>query len=388
MNSRATCTICKNNEAIPFFRVEDVPVSCNHLCSEREEATSQPRAVISLAFCAGCGHVFNFEFDADRLNYTNGYENSLAGSHRFREYDQSLIAALLERYQLSGRLIMEVGCGRGEFLRALCEQGGNSGVGFDPSYRSEAHVAVEPFSMVIYPEVYGSQNRQLDAEFICSRHTLEHVWNPREFLSDVRDATPQRGVPVFFEVPNGLYVLRDKGIWDIIYEHCSYFTPGSLARVFWEAGYEEVEVEETFARQFLTVHAKTGTWRKPAGCGVAAELTRLVQSFAEIHRAKLKHWTSRLLTLERRHRKTVVWGAGAKAATFLNLLRPQTIEYVVDVNSRKHGRYVAGTGQQIVPAAFLCAYEPDDIICMNPNYVEEIACQIRSLGLHASLLCA
>ena len=81
-----------------------------------------------------------------------------------------------------------------------------------------------------------------------------------------------------------------------------------------------------------------------------------------------------------------MWGAGAKATTFLNLLRPVAVDYVVDVNPRKHGKYVIGTGQRIVPPEFLREYLADEIICMNPNYLDEIACQARALGLRANLV--
>ena len=81
-----------------------------------------------------------------------------------------------------------------------------------------------------------------------------------------------------------------------------------------------------------------------------------------------------------------MWGAGAKAATFLNLLRPIAVDYVVDVNPRKQGKYVVGTGQQIVPPEFLLEYRPDEIICMNPNYLDEIAFRVGTLGLCANLV--
>ena len=136
----------------PFLRIEHAPVSCNHLCSSRDAALSEPRAAISLGFCLDCGHVFNIEYDPTQLEYRPGYENSLRGSERFREYDDALVDMLLERYHLRGRTIVEVGCGRGEFLQALCERGGNSGVGFDPSYSSEEEGANEMPGMVIRPE--------------------------------------------------------------------------------------------------------------------------------------------------------------------------------------------------------------------------------------------
>ena len=71
--------------------------------------------------------------------------------------------------------------------------------------------------------------------------------------------------------------------------------------------------------------------------------------FAETYQAKLRDWSYKLDKFESEGKRVVIWGAGAKATTFLNLLRPAAVEYVIDVNSRKHGKYMSGTGQMIVP---------------------------------------
>lgn len=388
MSEGATCPVCCRTRLMSLLRIEDVPVSCNHLCATRDAAIGQARAEIALCFCRDCGHVFNSTYDPGRLTYQPGYENSLTGSERFRKYDKALVEDLIERYQLRGRAIIEIGCGRGEFLRALCDRGGNSGIGFDPSYRCEENETDEASKVVILPKVYGGQEQHPAADLICCRHTLEHVGSPREFLSGIRKGSDRPGTPVFFEVPNGLYTLRDGGIWDIIYEHCSYFTPASLTQVFQETGFESIEVAETFAGQFLTLHAKTGVSNgRYAGTG-APTFGGVAQAFAQAYRAKIRKWASKLVELESENRRIVVWGAGAKATTFLNLMRPERIDYVVDVNPRKHNKYVAGTGQRIVAPELLRDYDPHDIICMNPNYMEEIGCRIRGMGLHARLMCA
>jgi SAM-dependent methyltransferase len=388
MSVKTICSVCEGARVVRFLRIQDAPLSCNHLCSSRDAALSEATGVICLAFCPDCGHVFNIEYDSSRLEYRPGYENSLRGSERFDKYDDALTAALLERYDLHGRVIVEVGCGRGQFLRALCENGGNSGIGFDPSYSGEEKEAHSMSGIVIHPEIYGAQNRDLRADFICSRHTLEHIEDPRGFLSNIRNGGTRTGIPVFFEVPNGLSTLRDGGIWDIIYEHCSYFTPSSLARAFCETGYMPVELAETFDGQFLTIYAITDASKPAITRASTLELQSLVGSFAETYQSRLKDWSSGLLRLGSERRRVVVWGAGAKGKTFLNLLRPAAIEYVVDINPRKHGKYVVGTGQQIMPPEFLREYIPDEIICMNPNYLEEISRVVRASGLNPHLISA
>jgi len=388
MTKRGACIICRSNALIGFLHIERVPVSCNHLCFDQNAALQAAQAPISLHFCSDCGHVFNLGYDPSRLNYQPGYENSLRGSERFREYDEALVQLLIERYELHNRFIIEIGCGRADFLRTLCERGGNFGLGYDPSYSRTNNRDYESNRVVIRSEVYSGWETERRPDFLFSRHTLEHVGDPSEILTNMRTATGQSSVPVFFEVPNGLYTLRDGGIWDIIYEHCSYFTPTSLARLFNETRYEGVVIAEAFGGQFLTVHARTGVSTGKRMTNSTSHAEDLVRSFVDTYHNKLREWTLRLQQLARQGRRVALWGAGAKAATFLNLLHPSGIDYVVDVNPRKHGCYMIGTGQRIVSPQFLLEYRPDDIICMNPNYLEEIGSQILALQLPAALLAA
>ena len=56
---------------------------------------------------------------------------------------------------------------------------------------------------------------------------------------------------VFFEMPNVMYTLKDLGIWDLIYEHCSYFSVPSLREVFRACGFTVKELHELYEGQFL-----------------------------------------------------------------------------------------------------------------------------------------
>ena len=83
----------------------------------------------------------------------------------------------------------------------------------------------------------------------------------------------------------------------------------------------------------------------------------------------------------------VVWGAGSKGATFLNSLKIKNqIKYVVDINPRKQGKYIAGTGQKIVTPDFLINYQPDSVIIMNPVYIKEIYQMINEMGIFPDLI--
>jgi hypothetical protein len=78
----------------------------------------------------------------------------------------------------------------------------------------------------------------------------------------------------------------------------------------------------------------------------------------------------------------VVWGSGSKGVAFLTALDlDKEIEYVVDINPYRQGKFMAGTGQQIVGPSFLAEYKPDVAIAMNPIYESEIQSDLRRMGL-------
>ena len=84
------------------------------------------------------------------------------------------------------------------------------------------------------------------------------------------------------------------------------------------------------------------------------------------------------------------WGAGAKAVTFLNIIDPagDCITHIVDVSPRKTGRFVPGSGQEIVEPSALRELSPDVLILMNAVYRDEIRAAVRALGLDPIFLVA
>ncbi|MBI2812017.1 MAG: methyltransferase domain-containing protein [Candidatus Melainabacteria bacterium] len=88
------------------------------------------------------------------------------------------------------------------------------------------------------------------------------------------------------------------------------------------------------------------------------------------------------------NKSIAVWGAAAKGSTFLNQLALTTdvISNVIDINPRKQGNYIAGTGQLICAPEFLQTNERDVIYVMNPNYEDEIRQQLNAMNLSPELV--
>lgn len=387
--TQSQCPICKNSRVEPFFDINQVPVHCNLMWPKRDDALSAPRGEIKLGFCRQCGHIYNLTFSPDLIHYSKWYENSLHFSSRFQTYARTMAERLIDRYDLHNKEIIEIGSGKGEFLGLLCELGNNRGIGFDPGYVETSDVpSIQRVTFI--QDYYSEQYTRYQADLICCRQTLEHLYRPAEFVTMLRRSIGERKTIAFFEVPNVLFMLRALSVWDVIYEHYSYFSSGSLTYLFSANGFRVLSVEDSYEGQYLIMDVEPSLGELspvfPESRGLS-QLYEDVQAFQAHFQNKVAFWQQQLGHLKAEGKRIVVWGAGSKGVTFLNALGIKNeIEYVVDINPRKTGMHVAGSGQRIVDPSFLRVYFPDVILIMNPIYESEIREQVRSLGLETEFL--
>jgi 2-polyprenyl-3-methyl-5-hydroxy-6-metoxy-1,4-benzoquinol methylase len=378
--------VCAAVDISDCIRIPRVPIYCNVLHETRDEALSAPKGDIDLRFCRRCGHLFNAAFDPGRVAYSGEYENSLHYSGRFREYAQALAAHLIEVHALRGKTIIEIACGQGDFLALLCALGGNRGIGFDPSHVPGRSGLAGDEDLTFVRDYYSEAYAELSADMICCRHALEHIDRPGDFLGTVRRAAGDHAA-IFFEVPNALFTLRDLGIWDIIYEHCGYFCEGSLREVFRRNGFAVGRVETEFGGQFLGIHASPSDSETEFCEEPSSNLAGLAQRFADHYRDKVEGWGETLRRLHRDGRRAVLWGAGSKGVSFVNILAASKgIGFLIDLNPYKDGRFVPGTGHRVRAPAFLADYRPDAVVVMNPLYADEIGRDLQAMGLSPEIL--
>lgn len=387
--ARATrCAACGAANLEVVHEVRGVPINSCILIDDRRAAVDFPTGEIVLTFCHGCGFMGNAAFEPERIRYGSGYEETQAFSPRFRAFADDLAQRLVERHGLRGREILEIGCGKGEFLALLCALGENRGIGIDPGYVPGRLDGPGVERMEVITDFYGPDYGHLTGELVLCRHTLEHIFDVRAFVERTRrSAERRRGAVVVFEVPDTGRVLREGAFWDIYYEHVSYFTPASLRRLFVMSGYDVEDVEVEYDDQYLvlTARPRRATPRPHPDPEEVLEDYREVEAFRARHAASVARWRSQLDRL--RGRRPVLWGSGSKAVAWLTTLDvTDEIEYVVDINPNRHGKFLPGTGIEIVPPERLRSYRPEAVIVMNPIYREEIARDLSDLGLRSELL--
>ena len=380
-----TCPNCGSHGLSVFYEVENVPVHSCLMLSSTEDALDFPSGDVELALCETCGFITNTLFDAKWSAYAPNYEDQQSFSPTFNRFAKELAQQLIDRYDLHNKSIVEIGCSKGDFLYLLCELGNNTGVGIDPSAVPGRVSSPAAGRVTLIQDYYSEKYAEHVGDFICCRHTLEHIQPTAEFISTVRRSIGDRPVSVVFEIPDTVRVLEEAAFEDIYYEHCSYFTPGSLARLFRNCGFEVTDLYRAYGDQYLLIDARPVAMPSEKIHPLEdspAEISQAVQAFVDQIHGKLEGWRSRLETAQQEGKKVVVWGSGSKCVAFLTTLATiDKIQYVVDINPHRHGKFIPGVGKQIMSPAFLKEYQPDLVIVMNEIYCDEIGAMLKDMGV-------
>ena len=373
-----------------FYEQDSVPVHSVALVRSHEAAIRFPTGRIELAVCRTCGFISNIAFDDKKMNYSPDCEETQGFSPTFTAFHRKLATDLIVRFDLRNKTVLEIGCGKGEFISLLCAMGSNRGIGFDPAFVPKRTPAEGGDAVTFYQEFYSERSTHIDADFIACKMTLEHIPDTHAFVNTVRHAIGERTPTVFFQVPDMSRVLEDVAFWDVYHEHCSYFTEDSLRTLFALCGFNILETWRDYDDQYLMITAT------PAPLGAAPQINPVsrtdlerVWTFADQVARRAEFWRPTLEDTRRNHKKIVLWGSGSKAVSFLSSMGEignQSIEYVVDINPYRQSCYMPGTGQQIVGPEFLTGYKPDLVVVMNSIYIPEIEADLRRMHLDPTVM--
>ena len=152
---RDSCPSCGQVGLSVFYEVENVPVNSVLLVDSRQEALDFQRGDIRLAVCPACGFIANIAFDEALTQYSARYEATQGYSPTFNKFHRALAQDLIDRYDLHGKDVIEIGCDKGDFITMLAEMGDNRGVGFDPAYVPGRHPSPAADRLTFIADFYG-----------------------------------------------------------------------------------------------------------------------------------------------------------------------------------------------------------------------------------------
>lgn len=364
-----------------------VPLLQNRVYSTRESATAAQSASIDIVFDRQVGYAINAAFQSELATYDSGYDNSVP-SPQFMAYYDALADYLVCKYDLSQGKVYDIGCGKGTFLwRTAARYEEVRGVGIDPSYCGPESA----FSgrLVFINERFCRRHiveNDIPSILIC-RHVIEHIKRPEYFLSSIFDSVRggKQRVPVFIEVPDFNWIVQNNAFWDLCYEHVNYFTPDALSRCITRAGAQVTRVTTAFGGQYIWAEANLNPRDRSGGEVLPPDGTYELDRDIDFE-AHLNACIQRVRQVASTH-QIVIWGMATKGVMLsLHLLNAGLkVNYCVDINSQKQGKYTPVSGLEIIPPEELPQNKNYAVFCMNPNYMEEVEAACRALQIRGDI---
>ncbi|MEM9128107.1 MAG: class I SAM-dependent methyltransferase [Pseudomonadota bacterium] len=389
MNELTCCPACAGQSLSEIYRLDAIPVQSCILLDTEDEARNFPRHPLVLKFCDDCGFVFNSVFDLSKVDYASTTEESQHFSGTFNRFARDLAAEVASLYDLTGKHTLEIGCGKGEFLQELADQTGTIGLGVDPGFIPERLPGAGGHEITFQREYFDPATIAETPDFVACRHTLEHIPEVGRFMHEIAQVIDGRtDVGIFFETPDVHRVLAEGAFWDIYFEHCSYFTQGSHARLFRRAGFDVTKLYLAYDDQYIIQYAEPAAGREilPQEDDLE-EVRALAAAFPQKVAETRTHWTDFVRSRHGSGKRVAIWGGGSKGVSFLttNDLGAEVAQ-VIDINPFKQGKYLPGTGHLVSSPESLKGAPPDTVIVMNPIYLPEIGSQLADLGLNPELV--
>lgn len=226
------------------------------------------------------------------------------------------------------------------------------------------------------------------ADLIVANNVLAQVPGLNDFVAGIALLLAPGGT-VTVEVPHLMRLIEDR-LYDTIYhEHFSYFSLLTAQRLFAAHGLRLFDVEETWTHggslRLFFCHADDD---RPtfAAVGRLAAVERekgydglaVFEGFAEAVKAAKRELLAFLIRAKDEGKSVVGYGAPGKANTLLNYcgVRTDFIDYLVDRNPYKHGRFTPGTHIPVLPPEHLATTRPDYVLILPWNLKTEIMAQL------------
>ncbi len=375
---RTRCSACTSADLETFLDLGLSPVADAYLNHPDDHVDRYP---LTLAVCGKCRLVQLLEVLDDQTLFGTGYSFYSSASPPLSAYHADYARSVLDRYgDLVQRGVVEVGCNDGDLLRhfsaAECPT-----LGIDPA--TGPVEAARNRGLTVYEQAMSARlgedlRREKQEGMVIANHVLAHVADVADFLAGLEMLAADDGI-VMVEVQY-LPDLLVNNAFDLIYhEHRNFFSLTSLEQAAKRAGLHVIDAELT-ARQGGSLRVTLAKQPLPN--------TRVDQlRWSEVwlqdwgpyagFQGRVDRIRTRLLDLlaaETAEGHLIVgYGAPAKATTLLNYCGVDStiLRYVVDSTPAKQGRFIPGTGLQILDP--VGPVEPaDTYLVLSWNYAAEI----------------
>jgi len=353
------CRVCNHKFfEEPLLHYENMPKAAQFL-PDAESLESDKGVDLEVCQCSGCGLV---QLSNDPVPYYKEVIRAAAISEEMTDFRSKQFESFVQKYSLKGGKIIEIGCGRGEYL-SIIQQSSVEAYGLEYSAESVTQ-CIKNGLKVSKGFIQCSADRLNDAPFdaFFILNFLEHLPDPNSTLRGIYNNLTDDAVGLV-EVPNFDMILRKKLFSEFIGDHLFYFTRETLNTTLRLNGFEIIECNEEWYDYIISA--------------VVKKRKKLDISHFYKHQAQLENEIEEYIR-RFKDKKVAIWGAGHQAFAIISLINlADKIKYVVDSATFKQGKYTPATHIPIVSPEALVQDPVDAVIVMAASYSDEVAGIIR-----------
>jgi SAM-dependent methyltransferase len=390
MNNHAVCRFCGGSLA-EFVDLGMSPL-CESYLAKDQLNSMEPFYPLAACVCRDCLLVQLQEYVAPEHIFSE-YAYFSAYSDAWLDHARRYVEAMTERLSLGpASRVVELGSNDGYLLQFFVERG-IPVLGIDPA--ANVARAAEQRGVPTLVKFFGVETAcelakaGIQADLVLGNNVLAQVASLNSFVEGIRVILKPNGVCTI-EFPHLLKTMAGNQFDQIYHEHFSYFAALTAEKVFAAQGMRIFDVEELWTHggslRIYACHAADATHPSlPAVSDLArrereAGLHRLetYADFAERVRATKRKLLSFLIEAKSAGKSLAGYGAPGKGNTLLNYcgIRTDFLDYTVDRNPYKQGKYLPGTHIPIFPPEKIAETKPDYVLILPWNLKDEITAQL------------
>jgi len=369
---------------------------CETFLDARQIDMMEPFFPLHVLVCDSCWLVQLKEYVAADGIFTEHYPYFSSYSTSWVEHARRYCEMITERRGLTAEsFVVEIACNDGYLLQHFPPLGVTNILGVEPTANTAEvakgkgiAVTVDFFGVALAKKIEAEKGK---ADLILGNNVLAHVPDLNDFVGGAKALLKQSGV-ITFEFPH-LQNLIEQNQFDTIYhEHFCYFSAIAIEAIAKKHGLVFFDVKEIpthggSLRVFLAHEGEQDVSQAVRDLIAREErlgykTLELYAAYEEQVKATKRKLLAFLIEAKNAGKRVVGYGAPGKGNTLLNYcgIGPDFIDFTVDRNPHKHGRFTPGTHIPVLPVEALDAARPDYVLILPWNLRKEIVAQMRHIG--------
>ncbi len=390
--ARGGCRFCGTDLHKSFVDLGMSPLCENFLTTE-QLTEMEPFFPLHAFVCEKCFLVQVEEYVHGEDIFGGEYAYFSSYSDSWLKHAKNFAGEVTQRLELNGESqVVELASNDGYLLKNFVDAGIPC-LGIEPA-DNVAAVAVEK-GVPTRVKFFGTDTAQqlvdegIQADLLIANNVLAHVPDLNDFVTGIKILLKQTGT-ASIEFPHLLTQMKGNQFDTIYQEHYCYFSLHAVQQVFAAHGLTVYDLQhlKTHGGSLRVFLCHDDNDQRSVSDAVTSHhsdeveygLTDLksYEQFAE-RTVNIKHQLLNFLIQAKKDGKQVAaYGAPGKGNTLLNYcgIRTDFLDYVVDRNPYKHGKFLPGTHIPVYAPEKLAETKPDYILILPWNLKDEISEQL------------